>query len=134
MSHVERAVQLNPTYAAAHALRGDLLAARQDLEGAAASYEEAARCAPTNPIWVYRAAQAYFQLKQWEQAAEALEIVTRRAPGTAQAFHMLGLARLNLGQLPQAETALLKASELAPQSPAIDAALRQVRSEQTQDE
>ncbi len=134
MLHIERAVELNPTYAAAHALRGDLLAARQDLAGAAASYQEAARCAPTNPIWIYRAAQTYFQLKQWEQAAEALEVVTRRAPGTAQAFHLLGLARLNLGQLTQARTALLKASELAPQNPAIDAALRQVKAEQTPDE
>ncbi len=133
MTSVDRAVELNPTYAAAHALRGDLLAARQDLIGAAASYQEAARCAPTNPVWIYRAAQAYFQLEQWEQAAEALEVVTRRAPATAQAFHMLGLARFNLGQLPQARTALLKARELAPQNPAIDAALRQVGSEQTQD-
>ena len=134
MFHVERAVDLNPPYAAAHALRGDLFAARQDPAGAAASYKEAARCDPTNPMWVYRVALAHIQLERWEEAAEALEIVTRRAPATAQAFHLLGVARFNLGQLPQAETALLRARELAPQNPAIDAALRQVISEQTQDE
>ncbi len=134
MLHLERAVELNPTYAAAHALRGDLLAARQDAAGALASYRHAARCDPTNPMLVYRVAQAHFQLEQWAEAAETLEIVTRRAPSTAQAFYLLGVARLNLGQLPQAETALLRAKALAPQNPATDAALRQVRSEQAGDE
>lgn len=134
MLHLERAVELNPTYAAAHGLRGDLFAARGDPAGALASYREAARCDPTNPMLVYRVAQGHFHLKQWAEAAEALEIVTRRAPSTAEAFHLLGVARLNLGQLPQAETALIRAGALAPQNPATDAALRQVRSEQARDE
>lgn len=134
MLHLDRAVELNPTYAAAHALRGDLFAARQDHARALASYRDAVRCDSTNPMLVYQVAQTHFQLEQWAEAADALEIVTRRAPSTAQAFHLLGIARLKLGQLPQAETALLRADILAPENPATIAALRQVRSEQARDE
>ena len=134
MRHLDRAVELNSSYAAAHALRGDLLAIRQDHAGAVASYREAARCDPTNPNWEYRLGEAHFQMEQWAEAVESLETVTRRAPSTAQAFYMLGVARLHLGQLPRAETALLRAQELAPQNPATEAALRQLRSKRAADE
>ncbi len=127
MEHVQRALSLNPTLAAAHDLLGGLLAVREDFAGAADSFQRAGRLDPESPMYLFRAGMAYVQLEQWDKVAEAMETITPRLPSSAEAFRLLGLAHMNLDNTEQAEAALLRARELRPSDALIEAALRRVR-------
>lgn len=127
MEHVQRALALNPTLAAAHDLLGGLLWLREDFAGAADSFQRAWSLDPESPMYLFRAGMAYARLEQWDKVAEALQTTTRRLPSSAEAFRVLGLAHMNLDNMEQAEAALLRARELRPSDALIEGALRRVR-------
>ncbi len=127
IAHLDRAIALNETLAPAHGLRGELLFARGDIEAAVRSFGEAARSEPGNTAWLYRAAVGRCQLGEWNEAVEALMVVTGRDPDSVAALHLLGVAQMSLGRLEDAERALGRAADLAPDDQAVQAALRQVR-------
>lgn len=129
IGHVERALALNPTYADSHVLRGLLLLARQDLSGAAESFRLAARFEPQNPQHLYNEALAHYQMSQWREAIQLLELAIRVDPNQGHCFYLIGLARINLGHLDEAQTALERARELMPANAALDQAFEQLRQE-----
>ncbi len=126
LAHLDRAIELNETLAGAHGLRGELLFARGDVAGAVRSFEQAARSEPANTAWLYRAAVGQCQLGEWDAAVEALLVVTARDPDSVAALHLLGVAQSSLGRLDEAEKTLNRAALLAPDDPAVQAALRQI--------
>ena len=129
IEHVERALALNPTFADSYVLRGLLLLARQDLPGAAESFHLAARFEPENPRHLYNAALAHYQMSQWQEAIQLLELAIRVDPNQGHCFYLIGVARINLGHLDEAETALKQARELMPANAALDQAFEQLRQE-----
>lgn len=126
LAHVDRALELNSTFAAAHALRGKLLLRQGAISDAAAAYHEAARCEPAGVQYRYAAALAEMRLERWDVAARDLEVITKRSPSEARVFRQLGIAYLNLDRLQDAESALMRALELAPSDPQARAAQRRL--------
>ena len=126
LAHLDRALELNSTYAAAHALRGELLLRQGALADAAAAYHEAARCEPAGVQYRYEAALTEMRLGRWDVAAGDLEVITKRSPSEARVFRQLGIAYLNLDRVQDAESALMRALELAPSDPQTRAALRRL--------
>ncbi len=126
LAHLDRALELNSTYAAAHALRGQLLLRQGAISDAAAAYHEAARCEPAGVQYRYAAALAEMRLERWDVAARDLEVITKRSPSKASVFRHLGIAYLNLDRLQDAESALMRALELAPSDQQTRAALRRL--------
>ncbi len=129
LAHLDQALELNPTLAAGHALRGELLQRRNDLAGAADSFHEAARCAPSSARYLYQAALVEMQLRRWDAAATALETVVQRLPARARIHQQLGVAYLQLKRWDEAEAAIARASELAPHDPQVRAARQQLAAE-----
>ncbi len=72
----------------------------------------------------YAAALTEMRLGRWEVAAGDLEVITKRSPSEARVFRQLGIAYLNLDRLQDADSALMRALELAPSDPQARAALR----------
>ena len=96
-------------------------------EAAIASFQEAARCEPDNPGWLYRAAGVQAQMSRWQEVVATLEPLTERTPHFADAFYELGLAHSMLGRRQQARAALQRAAELRPGDPRVTEALRRLR-------
>ncbi len=127
LAHVDAALALDPALSTAHGLRGTLLEARGDVPGAAAAFIAAARLEPANAAWLYRAAACLMQLERWQEASDWLLAVTRREPGAARAWALLGEAQMNLGRLDDADVSLKRAAALAPTEPMVHEALRKLR-------
>jgi tetratricopeptide (TPR) repeat protein len=128
LHHVDRALKAAPTYAPAHGLKAEMLAIDGDLPGAIEAYREAARWDPENADWLFEAARLHGRLRQWPQAVECLEQVTRLRPDHAEAHGRLGVAYMAMDRLDEAEQALLTARRLDPAlDQRIRAALEQVR-------
>jgi Flp pilus assembly protein TadD len=87
-----------------------------DYERALASYDEAAAMAPTSPdgprIGGLRAAR----WGEAEMAVPRLEEAVRRGADDAETLHALGLARMHLGRLDDAETAYRTATRRHPEA------------------
>lgn len=85
-----------------------------DYERALASYDDAARMAPALPdgprIGGLRAAR----WGEAEMAVPRLEEAVRRGANDAETLHALGLARMHLGRLDEAESAYRTATRLHP--------------------
>jgi tetratricopeptide (TPR) repeat protein len=127
LAHVDEALALDPALGAAHGLRGSLLKARGDGPGAATAFVAAARLDPANATWPYRAAAALIQTQRWQEAADILLTLTRREPGAARAWALLGEAQMNLGKLDDADASIKRAAALAPTEPMVHEALRKLR-------
>ncbi len=127
LAHVDEALALDPGLGAAHGLRGTLLKARGDAPGAAAAFVAAARLDPANATWMYRAAASLIQVARWQEAADILLTLTRREPGAARAWALLGEAQMNLGKLDDADASLKRAAAIAPTEPMVHEALRKLR-------
>lgn len=127
LAHLDAALALNVGLGAAHGLRGTLLQSRGDFATAAAAFEQAARLDPGNAAWAFGAGACLVRLERWPQAAEVLAILTRREPGAARAWALLGEAQLGLGRIDDAETSIKRAAAIAPAEPAVQEALRTLR-------
>ena len=97
---------------------GDLLWDRQRPRAAAAEYARAHRAAPDDPIVASRLARAALAGGNAQQAVDALAGVAVRYPDHAPIRAVLGAARLALGDLSGARTALREALRINPFDPA----------------
>jgi tetratricopeptide (TPR) repeat protein len=111
--HVDRALEINGSYAAAYGLRGRLLR-HQRPETASQAYVEAARCEPANALWVREAAEIQIELRHWQLALELLEPLTQQSPEDAQAFSLLAQAYAGLDRPDDAARAQRQAARLRP--------------------
>ncbi len=125
--HLDRALEVNPSYAPAHAVRGDLLLEYERYHEALASFREASRCDPKSLDWPYRVARVQARLGQWPGVVETLEPLTRRAPTFVAALYGLGEAYLMLEQFDEAQPVLAEAARLRPDDQRIALLLEQAR-------
>jgi tetratricopeptide (TPR) repeat protein len=101
-----------------HLRLGDLLWGRQRARAAAAEYAKAHVAAPDDPIIASRLARAALAGGDARQAVDALTPAVARYPDQAPIQAVLGAARLALGDLPGARTALREALRINPFDPA----------------
>lgn len=114
LASLDTALSLNSSYAPAHGLRGDILAALGRHKEAIAAFAQAHHLQPEQPVWLHRAAQSMMALDQWQEAADALDVVTRQAPTFAEAWSDCSVTLAHLGQRDAASRALAQAQRLAP--------------------
>lgn len=130
LSAVHRSLELSPTSAPAHGRRADLLMIAQEYDDALRSYQQAARCDPTDGKWPYRVGVLHAQLQQHKDAAESFRRATRLAPQSSAAFYNLGVIELQLEHFCAAETALRQAESLVQRGMADTLGGRPVTSQQ----
>ena len=132
VTSVERALALNPTYAPAHGLRGDL----HNMEGAGveaiARYREAMRCDPGDRRWPLRLGVTLLQFESWEEAEPALARAAALDAANPEAHRALAKARLELGHFDAAEAALAEARKLSPDDPRIEATAAELETRRRQ--
>jgi tetratricopeptide (TPR) repeat protein len=73
----------------------------------------------TDPLARYQVALAQFKLGRLDTAAATLNAIVRDRPEFAEAWYQLGLTRLGLDKISDAEQAFRRASELRPDEPAL---------------
>ena len=119
IEHARRAIELNPSYARAHGLLGEIhLLSHRPVE-AIARFREASRCEPSDPTWPYRRGLAQLRLERWSDAAQSLRRATGLGLEKSAAFRGLALAEMMLGRFDDAERALQQAMRVNPGDPAI---------------
>jgi predicted Zn-dependent protease len=117
MHYVDQALRINPTYAPALGLRGDLLRRRGSLLEAIDLYDAATRCDDSSVHWRLQAAQAELELNRPEAAEARLRHVTLRAPTDARGFASLAEALRRMGRDAEASAAAAQAARLASSPP-----------------
>lgn len=119
----ERAIELAPTYAAAHGMRGDVQADLGRPEDALAAWMRAAELDRGSALWQEKAGLALCRAGRWGEAVpflRRLEALQPRAPRTLLA---LAAALANSGQLVEAQATLERARSIAPEDAAVRKAL-----------
>ncbi len=127
LEYAQHAIDQNPSFSAAYALIGDLLVLEERFAEAVDQYREAYRRDHASYQWLYRAGVVHMQQRQWAEAAQDLETVTRQAPTFVGAFRALGLAQIQLGRLDEAEAMMLHAKQLSPDDPTVTDQLTRIR-------
>jgi adenylate cyclase len=113
----ELAVQLNPSFAMAYAMRSTFLARRGRPDDAIASIEKAMRLSPQDPMmWVILQAMAvaHFVGGRYHEAAKWAEQSLQRKPDAALPHRFLAASYAHLGRLDEARRALDEALRLTP--------------------
>lgn len=114
-----RAVEVRKDLAEAQASIFTVLLAERDLDGAAKQLEEVKKQRPTHPRTRFMEAQLAFAKSDYKAAREILQVLLRTAPENQRVLQLAGAVEFQLGALPQAETMLARAVQIAPG--AIDA-------------
>lgn len=97
--------------------------ARQEYARALGSYRR-----PANSPRLIGAGNLFMALGRYEQAKTVYELLTRGAPEMAVAWFNLGVARLKLGIIREAEAAFLRAKDLMPKNARVWLQLSEVYS------
>lgn len=92
VEQVQLAIACNPSYAPAHALRGDVHSALGEFSLAAEAYGRAAVAEPANAAWPAQRGTAELRASRPGSAIEALRVAARLAPGDPSIVAMLAEA------------------------------------------
>jgi tetratricopeptide (TPR) repeat protein len=114
--HLQRAVRLNPAFAAAHANLGIVLSVQGSLDEAVAHFRQALAINPFDVGTQIRLADGLAKQDRLEDAEAAYRQCARLAPGQARAHFGLGMALAGLGRLQEAEASYRQALRLSPDS------------------
>jgi adenylate cyclase len=129
MSSFQEAINLNPSYAPAHVLLGQMHLYRGHPEEAIALAEKGIRLSPKDPrlfIWLAALSGAHYQLKDYAQAIEAGRrswMLNRNWPAGLR-YVVAGLAQL--GRIEEAKTALEELKLLNPNLTFVEGNLRRL--------
>ena len=131
IAEAERAISLNPAYAAAHDRLGQCLEALGRTEEALASYAEAERLARAgddpSPWPSYHRGSLLRDGGRFDEALAPLERAVALDPKNAEARHELGLTLDRLGRPADALATLEAAAALDPDNPKIHYALSRLQ-------
>jgi tetratricopeptide (TPR) repeat protein len=119
MRAADQAIHAEPRSASAQRLLGDVRAAQGDYAGAQALYGEALRRAPDDALSWLGSVRTHLARREYDAAAAAGQRATELAPDSGPAWTALGEARLRLGDLLAAQSALETA--LTRDARAVDA-------------
>jgi TolB-like protein/Tfp pilus assembly protein PilF len=124
---VDRALELEPELAEAHAQLGRIQAAYDwDLKAAAASYDRALEIAPGSSAVLDGASILAYKLGNFDRAIELCRRVLHHDPLSAPVWHNLGLLCHCAGMLEDAETAYNRSLEMSTVGVASNALLAMV--------
>lgn len=124
---VNRALELEPELAEAHAQLGRIQAAYDwDIKAAEASYNRALELAPGSSAVLDGASILAYKLGNFDRALELCQRVLDQDPLSAPVWHNLGLLCHCAGMLDDAETAFLRSTEIRTNSVATSALLGMV--------
>ncbi len=119
LQSAREACELSPTYAAAHAMHGDVLEDLGRPEAAAEAFAQAARLDSTSAPWQLRAGHALCELNRWADAVPLLEQHGRLEPDSVKGLFLLSAALANSGRLEEATAPLERARQLSPKDPVL---------------
>ncbi len=121
---VDRAFELQPDLAEAHAQLGRIQAAYDwDMKGAEASYIRAMELAPGSSAVLDGASILAYKLGHFDRALELSRQVLNHDPLSAPVWHNLGLLCHSAGMIDEAEAAFLRSLEMGTKSVATNALL-----------
>lgn len=120
--HLQRALELNPEVAWAHAQKGLLLLERDALEAALAAFEAARLYDPANPMAFYYAGMVEASRASWGEAIRFFRGSVQADPEFALGHLALGQSLMQTGQYAAAEVALTTALALGAQVAEVSAA------------
>src|SRR5260370_20049439 len=129
----EEAIKLNPSFAAAHAVLGVVLAFRGEPEAGVASVEKGIQLSPRDPrlfIWLSGLAAGHYQLRNYAQAVEIgrRSWTLNRNYITGLTYVVAGLAQL--GKIDEARAALVDLQKLDPKLAAARTTLERLYKDQ----
>jgi tetratricopeptide (TPR) repeat protein len=123
----ERAINWQPTLAAAHFNLGVALGVLDRGDDAIAAYREALAMSPSMTEALINVGAELCRRNRHAEALTSLERAVRLSPRSAPAQYNLGVAFSGLGQLEAALTAFERAAVLAPKDAAIRRAVAEIR-------
>ena len=100
--HFERAIQLDPVYAAAHFHLGVLYWLEKDPNHGIPFLQTAVRLAPEVFDYRLKLGLAFFAVSHYDESASELKAATQLQPGNASAWNSLGLSLQQSGAVPEA--------------------------------
>lgn len=112
----QRALELEPSLAAAHTNLGNIYYRRNQIDAARIAFEAALDCEPTQPEARYNLANLLDDTGETEHAIAELRRVCRTNPDFADAHYNLGLILARVGGVAQARTHLEQYLALDPRS------------------
>jgi len=127
MTHARRSVELHGELAAGHLQIGRLFALDGDYAPAAAALGRALRFGESSPEVRLMHARLLSALERWDEAERAYGVLLARAPRSAAAHAGLARARMELGRLEAAASALETARRLGPDEPDVQRATARLR-------
>lgn len=122
MQHVDKAIELNPSYARALFLKGRLVLRSIGPEPAIDYFKQAYNADPGRVDWLYSAAQLECQTRRYAACVKSLTLVFESQPPFAHGLYLLATAYSALGKLEEARLSLHEAKRLAPENRAISQA------------
>jgi len=120
----------SPNDPRAHHELGDQYMDLGDFSLALASYKEAVRLEPRNPIWLKDLGSALLLLEQVPHAVQALALSAKLNDADEDCWRNLGIAHVRLGDWPAAQNAFERAQALNPAHPETQRCLAIARQEQ----
>jgi tetratricopeptide (TPR) repeat protein len=115
LEHLRHALRVNPAYAQAAALEGDLLRALDRPDEAMDAYRQAAEQDPTNPVWSFQLAEMELAVGRDGEAIARLEALWRTWPQQVDIAVALAEAYMRAGDVAGADRI---AGDLAGRFPA----------------
>lgn len=127
VSELQEAIKGHPdnpdlrfTRAAAYAAQGKYPDAEKDLR-------HILKTNPAHSRTEISLAQILTEMKRYDEAVNVLNPLVNREPGNPEAIYIRGLVHAKAGRYSAAEADLMKAGQMAPESPQIEQSLQQVR-------
>jgi predicted Zn-dependent protease len=127
MQHVNDALAVNPTYAPAHGLRGQLLARSGKVDEALDAFEAASRCARDSPLWPLERAKLLVLHGRPRDAIALLDPLLETAPELGDVYECMADAHLALGQIDDALGALEQGAHFRPGDIALQQRIQELR-------
>jgi tetratricopeptide (TPR) repeat protein len=119
LKHLERVIQINPSLGLAYQRKGLILFRARRLGDALRAFESALSYESGDPTNFLYAGVILTRMDDCERAVRRLEVATRLNPKLGQAYLALAECQATLREFEEAERALQRAAELAPDSPLV---------------
>ncbi len=114
LAHLDRALELKPDFAAAHAFRGSLYYQSGKFAEAAKDLEAAARLRPDDAVTLDRLGQAYSAMERTADAVRVLRRAAERAPDDSKTILHFARALADAGMAGESKAEMDRFRQLGP--------------------
>ncbi len=119
MEYVEQALALDPQYAIAWGIKGDILFQVKQFEKAIAAYHRATDLNPQDEQAWYNQGMTWFKLRKFEQALASFEQALSLEPSLHSAWKNKAISLLNLARYQECLDACDRALAIEPDDPTV---------------